>query len=405
MCTVYSSCTRRMRNVGKLKSYQKYVLSSVRTVMARGCAQSSNEASGSSSTVTSSYPLKSSEISQKFSRDFPGKGRDGKPAVLPVIHVHAPTIDLKTNTLVTNGSQTFDLIDSNIKLIGKHKFDGIFLINHGFGSSKLELVIKHVRSKYPKLWIGANFLGTIDPISHLVNCQKELNGLWIDDGLIIVKQNRSRHSSLRYPSGDASRDASGDETTKGNGSNKSNDEKCNDEKTNDNDNKKAKDNINNNESKNEDLTKYFSDDGAKQRAYELYVENKFNGLYFGGVDFKYISNSQITKYSSMTDDEYFSKCKNLGIFSSQGYMDVICTSGKGTGQSADPLKMTAYAQGTKKRARLAVASGVTPENVKNYLGKVDAILIASGIEDEFGILDDSKMAQLKQAIDSYVNST
>lgn len=44
--------------------------------------------------------------------------------------------------------------------------------------------------------------------------------------------------------------------------------------------------------------------------------------------------------------------------------------------------------------RLAVASGVTPENVQDYLPYVDDFLVATGISKNFHTLDPEKAREL-----------
>lgn len=67
-------------------------------------------------------------------------------------------------------------------------------------------------------------------------------------------------------------------------------------------------------------------------------------------------------------------------------------SGRGTGKAADVDKMKAFRKGCA--SKLAVASGVTPENVGNYKDYVDAILIATGISETFYELSEERCKQL-----------
>ncbi|MEO7729932.1 MAG: hypothetical protein ABIY55_03095 [Kofleriaceae bacterium] len=46
---------------------------------------------------------------------------------------------------------------------------------------------------------------------------------------------------------------------------------------------------------------------------------------------------------------------------------------------------------------IALASGITPENVGTYLPYVDAFLVGTGIEARFGVLDRDKLAALLEA--------
>lgn len=150
---------------------------------------------------------------------------DNAHVVLPVIHVQNPTKRLLSDISAC--------IDRNISLIIKHKFNGCFLINHGFMPDLLVPIIISVKKKYPKLWIGANFLGCDVPFDfmHKHNLLDILDGLWVDDGQIAYgwKENADKIKSI----------------------------------------------------------------GAAERL-EKYRKYKWNGLYFGGVDFKVIFHFLLT---------------------------------------------------------------------------------------------------------------
>lgn len=63
-------------------------------------------------------------------------------------------------------------------------------------------------------------------------------------------------------------------------------------------------------------------------------------------------------------------------------------------------KLVAMRAGVGDRA-LALASGVTPENVSAYLPHVDAFLVASGIESRFGVFDTARMKDLADQIHAW----
>jgi predicted TIM-barrel enzyme len=111
----------------------------------------------------------------------------------------------------------------------------------------------------------------------------------------------------------------------------------------------------------------------------------WSGLYFGGVAFK---------YQSPVED--LAKAATLAV----DYMDVICTSGPGTGKPAelDKVKRIRAAIGTS--ADLALASGVNATNVREYLPYVNAFLVGTGIERAFGVLDAEKTMELQTIIAS-----
>ncbi len=112
---------------------------------------------------------------------------------------------------------------------------------------------------------------------------------------------------------------------------------------------------------------------------------RWNGLYFGGVAFKYQK-----------------PVKNIDLAAriAKEYIDVITTSGDGTGKAAKPDKVITFRKAIGDHA-LALASGVTCTNVKNYLPYVNAFLVATGIEDDFGILNERKTIKLSKLIHDY----
>ncbi len=98
-------------------------------------------------------------------------------------------------------------------------------------------------------------------------------------------------------------------------------------------------------------------------------------LYFGGVAFKY--QKKVSDYKAAVE-----KAAPL--------MDVVCTSGIGTGYAADIDKIKSMAG----IAPLAIASGITPENITDYLPYVDNFLVATGISDSFTELNPDKLSKL-----------
>jgi deoxyribose-phosphate aldolase len=78
-------------------------------------------------------------------------------------------------------------------------------------------------------------------------------------------------------------------------------------------------------------------------------------------------------------------------------VDVVTTSGPGTGEPPTVEKVAAMRAAIGTHA-LAVASGITPENVERFLPFVDAFLVASGIENRFGTFDPKRVRALADAI-------
>ena len=108
----------------------------------------------------------------------------------------------------------------------------------------------------------------------------------------------------------------------------------------------------------------------------------WHGLYFGGVAFKY--------QRPVADLAGAARI-------AANYMNVITSSGPGTGMAAYPEKFEAM-----KRAigdtPLAIASGITPENVHEYLGVADCFLVATGISKSFTELEPMKLQALINAV-------
>ena len=107
-----------------------------------------------------------------------------------------------------------------------------------------------------------------------------------------------------------------------------------------------------------------------------------NALYFGGVAFKY--------QRQVSDLE-------AAVLAAADCMDVICTSGAGTGIAADLGKIRRMGSGAKNVC-LAIASGITPENIDVYLPYADCFLVATGISRSFEWLDPERVRLLADRI-------
>jgi uncharacterized protein len=126
-----------------------------------------------------------------------------------------------------------------------------------------------------------------------------------------------------------------------------------------------------------------------QKFMEARMEHSWNGLYFGGVAFKY---QRIVPYERLP----------FAAEKAMAWMDVITTSGQGTGQAAegDKVKMMRW---TGVDHPIALASGITPENVDTFLPDVDVFLVASGIETAkySGVLIPERTKDLADKIHNY----
>ena len=104
----------------------------------------------------------------------------------------------------------------------------------------------------------------------------------------------------------------------------------------------------------------------------------FSGLYFGGVAFK---------YQQRVDDP------GEAARIAKPFVDVITTSGDRTGSppSIGKIKLIREAIGNHP---LAIASGITQENVSEYIPYTNCFLVATGISKTFTELDPARVKEL-----------
>lgn len=137
---------------------------------------------------------------------------------------------------------------------------------------------------------------------------------------------------------------------------------------------------------------YWADDGRIDERVEVQAEAEeiariraesgWKGLYLGGVAFK--------KQRPVPEEKYADSAK-LAL----PYMDVVCTSGIATGHEADLSKIETF-RAAIGDTPLALASGITPNNVHRYAPLVDMILVATGInyDNDFYNIDPARLAKL-----------
>lgn len=108
----------------------------------------------------------------------------------------------------------------------------------------------------------------------------------------------------------------------------------------------------------------------------------WTGLYFGGTAFK--------KQRVVAPEDY-ARAAAIAC----RHMDVVTTSGIATGAAADVSKIDVFRAACGDHA-IAIASGVTPDNVAHYTADVDAILVATGINltDDFYNIDPARLGTL-----------
>ncbi|MFZ1075486.1 MAG: BtpA/SgcQ family protein [Minisyncoccia bacterium] len=110
-----------------------------------------------------------------------------------------------------------------------------------------------------------------------------------------------------------------------------------------------------------------------------------DSLLFGGVAFKY--------QTPVSDP---AKAARLAA----PYIDVITTSGNRTGDAPDITKIHAMRAAIGSHP-LAIASGMTPENVGQFAPYADCFLVATGIGRTFHELDPMKVEAFAKALQPY----
>ena len=103
---------------------------------------------------------------------------------------------------------------------------------------------------------------------------------------------------------------------------------------------------------------------------------------FGGVAFKYGPDETLT-----------GEPLQALAASAARFVDVVTTSGPGTGHAAELAKIVTMREAIGDHP-LAVASGTTVENVGQFLPLVDAFLVATGVSRSFDELDAAMVAAL-----------
>ncbi len=119
---------------------------------------------------------------------------------------------------------------------------------------------------------------------------------------------------------------------------------------------------------------YFT---KKRREWEM-LRKGASFLLFGGVAFKY--------QQHVYDLERVSQL-------AMPYVDVITTSGDGTGIAPEVNKIRTMRNAIGDHP-LAIASGITPENVSMYMEYADCFLVATGISDCHTALNPSRVRKL-----------
>lgn len=130
----------------------------------------------------------------------------------------------------------------------------------------------------------------------------------------------------------------------------------------------------------------IEENSEEQKYAEIIQRSKehsgWQGLYFGGVAFKY-----------QRAVEELSKAARIAA----QYMDVVTTSGPATGEAAERKKIIEMKEAIGDTP-LAIASGVNPQNIETYLDYADCFLVATGISTDFWNLDEKLTENLLKKI-------
>jgi predicted TIM-barrel enzyme len=121
---------------------------------------------------------------------------------------------------------------------------------------------------------------------------------------------------------------------------------------------------------------------AAQQILEVQRRHGWRGLYFGGVAFKY-----------QRPVKDLARAARLAA----PYMEVVTTSGPGTGHAPEPDKIRTMKQALGDHP-LAIASGIAPENVNDYLEHADCFLVATSISYTFEELDPARVRDLVRVV-------
>jgi uncharacterized protein len=120
---------------------------------------------------------------------------------------------------------------------------------------------------------------------------------------------------------------------------------------------------------------------------EIFSDKKrkieWEGIYFGGVAFKY--------------HEEVADVARVALLA-QPLVDVITTSGEGTGKAADVAKIHTMKDVIGNHP-LAIASGITPENVREYMPYADCFLVATGVSDSHTELNPARVRALAKVLE------
>ncbi len=107
---------------------------------------------------------------------------------------------------------------------------------------------------------------------------------------------------------------------------------------------------------------------------DQFKKANWNGLYFGGTLFKYIQQKGDV---------------NKILENSMKYMDVLTTSGNGTGIEIEKQKIMDIHQVCSNKIKIAIASGINEKNIYELSKYSDIFIVGTSLyDDTFNILDE-----------------
>ena len=125
------------------------------------------------------------------------------------------------------------------------------------------------------------------------------------------------------------------------------------------------------------------DDHIVDDAFEMRKRNsRWSGVYFGGVAFKHQQ-----------------PVKNLEAIARRAapYVDVITTSGDATGEAPMVEKIRELRHGAGNHP-IAIASGMTPDNVRDFMPYANCFIVATGISNSHSELNASLVKKFSHAL-------
>ncbi|MES3004808.1 MAG: hypothetical protein V4690_01695 [Patescibacteria group bacterium] len=124
--------------------------------------------------------------------------------------------------------------------------------------------------------------------------------------------------------------------------------------------------------------------GEAKHFSKLLDRSRWKGLYFGGVAFK--------------TQKHANEPALLARYAT-AFMDVVTTSGVSTGRAPDHEKIREMKDAIGQHP-IAIASGVTPENVLGYTLHTDCFLVATGVSDSFTELNPNRVRKFADVLAS-----